>query len=156
MSVSIYGSGNTVIQVQSTNLVTAFTTTTNSFIDITGLTVSITPQSTTSKILVIASVAASADSDIVLRLARGGSAIGTGSVGSTANGFFQFNGTSPLLYSMLNASANYLDSPSSTSSLTYSVQAYVNSGHTGYINRRQNDTVYGGSSTITVMEIAYA
>jgi hypothetical protein len=51
----------------------------------------------------------------------------------------------------------YLDSPSTTSSVTYKVQMRVNSS-TGYVNRTTTDsdtTVYSRTaSTITVMEIA--
>ena len=52
----------------------------------------------------------------------------------------------------------FLDSPSSTSALTYKVQARVDANGTMYINRPGNDANadYGsrGISTLTVMEIA--
>jgi hypothetical protein len=145
-----------VIQVGSSTSTTSFTTTTNGWVDIPNLSVTITPQSTTSKILVLANVAMGADSDFVLRLVRNSTAIGTGTVGANANGFVQMNGTAPVQYSMLSGGTNFLDSPSTTSATTYKVQGWVNSGHTGYINIRQYDSTYGGGSTITVMEIAYA
>ena len=49
MSVSLYGSGNTVIQVVSANYNTSTSTTSTSYVT-TGLSATITPQSTTSKI----------------------------------------------------------------------------------------------------------
>ena len=53
---------------------------------------------------------------------------------------------------------SFLDSPSSTSSLTYKVQVRVNSNGTLYINRPGVDANadYGsrGLSTLTVMEVA--
>ena len=52
----------------------------------------------------------------------------------------------------------FLDSPSSTSALTYKVQARVNSNPTLYINRTGADANADyssrGISTLTVMEIA--
>ena len=51
----------------------------------------------------------------------------------------------------------FLDSPASTSSLTYKLQVKVQSGATAYVNRSMNDSNadYGPrtSSSITVMEV---
>ena len=48
----------------------------------------------------------------------------------------------------------FLDSPSSTSSLTYKVQgSKFDSAGTFYLNRKGNTASYGGASSITVMEV---
>ena len=57
-------------------------------------------------------------------------------------------------YQMLMISMQFLDSPSSTSQITYSVGISMDTG-TGYFNRnRNNDSGSKGTSIITVMEIA--
>jgi len=55
----------------------------------------------------------------------------------------------------------FLDSPNTTSSVTYKLQIFNSAGTTTYVNRSQNDrdtSLYDGrvASTITVMEVAYA
>jgi hypothetical protein len=127
---------------------------------------SITPTSSTSKILIIYSLEFSGavtngDSTVVARLVRGSTAICIGDTGGTRNrvtngqrwpsGRTDFYGTH---------NQNFLDSPSTTSSTTYSVQMAVRgaSSATWYCNRSLDD--YDGSegsrsaSTITLMEIA--
>ena len=56
MSVSLYGSGQTVIQAVSTSLTSTFTMSGQTQTAITGLSATITPQSTTSSILVIVTI----------------------------------------------------------------------------------------------------
>ena len=51
---------------------------------------------------------------------------------------------------------NYLDSPSTTSSTTYSVEIWNASGNQAYVNRNaRTDLSYGwnGTSTITLIEV---
>jgi hypothetical protein len=54
------------------------------------------------------------------------------------------------------ATANllYLDSPATTSAVTYQIQSKDLVGGTSYINRSQNSATAVASSTITVMEIS--
>ena len=150
-----------VLQVQSTT-VTAITanTTSSSFGDITGLTVSITPKSTSSKIMVIVNFFVggngSAD-DTFYNLVRNSTNIAE-SVGATSNGTMSYRfaydgaGAGYQSYQIVNLSTNYLDSPSSTSSLTYKMQWRTRVGQI-FLNRRA-DTNVGAVSSITVMEIA--
>jgi hypothetical protein len=167
MSVSLYGSGNTVIQVQSTTLTSSFSwTTKNAWTSITGLSVSITPQSTTSKILIMVQLSTGDGGQNYPRgytVARNGTQLnlstansGTGNPGSFATtvisnvgGGNQTLQTIPFVF---------LDSPSTTSAITYQVQgfAYNSSVTTSYINQAYSaggDTQIA-SSTITVMEIS--
>ena len=141
-----------VLQTVSTTVTAStFTTTSASFTDITGLSASITPSATSSKVLVIATVNCniSNNSEIIqLRLARGGSAIGGGADGT----LFQ---DSPVNTRPQNCTMIFLDSPASTSALTYSAQTAVpGSLWTFYLNRAGNAANYKGISTITVMEIS--
>jgi hypothetical protein len=165
MSVSLYGSGNTVIQVQSTTKTDTFTMSGGTLTSVTGLSVSITPQSTTSKILVIYSITMigqNSNSNSVFQLLRGSTAIAQGNANGSAP---RLTGEVPYIgdpNSCASVGGNFLDAPSTTSSLTYSIQVASGGAGSVYVNRSQN---YGGStnnydgtyvSTITVMEIAYS
>ena len=61
-------------------------------------------------------------------------------------------------YKLRNSSMTFLDSPSTTSALTYKVQGRLDANGVLYINRTGQDANadYGsrGISTLTVMEIA--
>jgi hypothetical protein len=148
-----------VLQVVTVNKTDTFSTSSTSFTDITGLSVSITPTSTTSKILVMASINGTGSSTVVqsmIQLVRNSTAIDIGDAAST-----RIQATTNLYTAAADgvamATPIYLDSPSTTSSVTYKLQMRVNSS-TGYVNRTTTDsdtTVYSRTaSTITVMEIA--
>ena len=144
MSVSLYGSGQTVIRVvqgTSTALVSA-TTATNVT---SGVTASITPLSNTSKILIMFSSVGYVNTvggQLTTYIYKNSSQLG-----STL--FSQQYGTASGIEA--NVSFIYLDSPATTSATTYAV--YFN-------NTTGLGTVYlqngGGTGTITLMEIAYA
>jgi hypothetical protein len=149
--------GGGVLQVVSATKVDAFTTTSTSFTDVTGLTASITPTSTSSKILVLSKVAINTRSAAIgdIQLLRGATIIGGGTaVGSRTSGMSAFYsgvaGTTDL-------STNFLDSPASVSSQTYKIQTRTNTGTLG-INTVADDAnaalVTRTSSTITLMEVA--
>lgn len=144
--------GPALAKVVSTTKTNTFSTSSTSFVDITGMSVSITPSSTSSKVLVFASLnfGASGSVDVTAILLRGATEIGSGAGGTNNASFIGQVPSNTLLVSASNA---FLDSPNTTSATTYKVQMKVNSG-TGYLNRRGNDTFYVISSTITVMEVA--
>jgi hypothetical protein len=154
-----FGAG-CVLQVASTTKTDGFTITSTSFTDITGLSVSITPSSTSSKILVMCNVNGSVSGfsyQSGLRLLRNSTAIAIGDAnGSRSRGFGQL--TSANTWQMTSASTTFLDSPSSVASVTYKIQGLVQSGVSLYINQNADnaDTVQTlrGVSSITVMEIA--
>lgn len=148
-----------VLQVASTTKTDTFTTTSTSFTDITGLSVSITPSTTTSKFLVMSNWQASVSGDIAVmfRLMRDSTAI---SIGDAAGS--RTRASASLLQSNITEqlgtfSVHVLDSPATTSATTYKVQMFVNTG-TGYIGRTGSDadsaTRPRTASTITVMEIS--
>jgi len=149
-----------VVQAVKTD---TFTSTSTSFADITGLSVSITPSASTSKILVSYSVvgassATTSNSIACIRLMRGATAIGVGdSAGSRqqATGSISTRETNAATINFTSA-GSFLDSPATTSATTYKVQGITGAG-TFYINRMEGDTDaashYRTISTITVMEI---
>jgi hypothetical protein len=147
-----------VLQVQSSILTTHFTFTTTSFADITGLTVNITPSSSNSKILVTAHLGAVSGGGAhaqIFGFARDSTVIGqsTASV-TTAGGIGRYTGGSGAADNFESMSFQVLDSPSTTSQVTYKLQGKT-TGSTTYIGRwGSDDSQFGFSSSITVMEIA--
>jgi hypothetical protein len=135
-----------VIQVVSANYSTSTSTTSGSFTD-TGLTASITPTSSSSKILAIACISAvyknSSNSSVGLNIVRGATEI----VKFADNGLSYTNSTGA---SQTSATMNYLDSPTTTSSTTYKVQ-FKNGANTGTSVVINDSNV---TSTLTLMEIA--
>ena len=123
-----------------------------------GLSVAITPRSTSSKIVVFVSVSGALNnSNTWLKIVRDSTDLGLGDAGGsrlrcTFGNLYQYGDANI----MKTHSYQLLDSPSSTSELTYKVQVR-SAANTYYINRSVNDTdsVDHGraSSTITLMEV---
>jgi hypothetical protein len=156
--------GNILQVVQAVKTDTA-STTSATFADISGLSVSITPASTSNKILVTCNVYAGGDDNTFtgFKVFRDSTAIGLGTAGTGNQSNVSFSSfstnTSSSAFGLRNASFEFLDSPSSTSSLTYKIQfASLFNNDDVYINRsqQQNDqAIYMFPiSTITVKEIA--
>ena len=148
------GTGNRglgkILQVQQTAKTDTASTTSTSYVD-TGLSVSITPTSTSSKILVLYNVIGSADianSGVQFRLLRGSTSVYTNDSGDKT-----FQGSSVNAFGYVGFAGQFLDSPSTTSATTYKFQFLNSAGTTSYINRSQNGTQLSPSS-ITVMEVA--
>jgi len=127
------------------------------WVDVTGLSVSITPQNSSNKILVIAqvSVVAAGAQVASARLVRGSTAIHIGDASSNRTrasvSLRQESGQSLAAVPII-----YLDSPATTSSTTYKIQ--VVSEGTVYVNRSGSDSDSSGffrtSSSIIAMEVA--
>jgi hypothetical protein len=144
-----------VLQVVSVEKTSIFTTTSTSYVDVTGLSASITPTSSSSKILVMLNLTCgNSSSDAFFNLVRGSTNIAQGTGGSTSNQTFMINGTSPTGNGMIVANINYLDSPATTSSTTYKVQTRSTAATTTRVCARGIDDVFGGTSSITLLEIA--
>ena len=153
-----------VLQVVSATKTDTFSsTTTGSWLDVTGLSLSITPSSASSKIMVFGRVTGAGEATVTrmqMRLVRDSTAI---SVGDASGSRLQVSG-GELYYgvendSLLNSTAFFLDSPATTSSTTYKIQVRNgNSAGTITINRTRNDNNNSATpvatSSITVMEIA--
>jgi hypothetical protein len=152
----------TVLQVVSTAKTDTFSTTSTSFTDVTGLSVSITPTSSSSTILVLVQIgllSINGTNRAALRIVRGSTAIDVGATAGSrtlATTSFSTGGTD---IASQPAGMVFLDSPATTSATTYKVQAVLaSSADTLYLNRNATDTdsstFYRTASTITVMEIA--
>lgn len=162
MPVTINGSGQVIVQIQSVTKVDGFTSSSSSFADITGLTVNITPTSASNRIYIFANVLGSATSwsngPFGLNLVRNGTNIcqGTGASNFNASSFLNLyaNNDSNTADNMANLVVNFVDSPATTSTLTYKLQGRTQTGGTWAINQRASGTPFIGTSTITVMEIS--
>ena len=148
--------------VSSTKTDTFSSTTTGSWLDITDLSLSITPTFSSSKVLVLARLTGTGtagSSRLQMRIARDSTAI---SVGNAVGNRLQVSSNE--LYagdsdSLMGNTVFFLDSPSTTSLTTYKLQVRNgNSLSTIYVNRTQGDTdliiTPRGTSSITVMEVA--
>ena len=150
-----------VIQVVSVDKKDTFTTTSTTFTDVTGLSVQITPSATSSKILVTGALNGSTNSSFFwARLMRDSTQVlipdSTGNRTTANFGFVTHNSST---YIQQTVPIHALDSPSSTSALTYKIQIECYAG-TSYVNRTDRNANHAlgydglGVSTITVMEIA--
>lgn len=145
---------------QSTSLATTATTA------ITDLTVTITPRSTSSKILLFAQVHASTTAVALysgLSFTRNGTKIGIGDASGSSGRFTSNNALLPTTWNdaSLAVPMQFLDAPSSVASVTYGVEVQNQAGSTQtvHINRTINGSTsasdsFRGISTITAIEVA--
>ena len=152
------GIGSNVVQAVKTN---TFTTTSTSYTAVTGLSVTITPTSDTSKILVLLNCTFSNNTENAstsIRMMRGASAIYVGNAdGSRTQATMVGSprgGTHP---DQSGNTAVFLDSPAVDTAVTYSAEMRVSAG-IGVLNRSSGDldnSTYGRTtSSITVIEVA--
>jgi hypothetical protein len=133
-----------IVQVKQVFKADVFSSTSSSYVDITGLSVSITPTSSTNKILVFASapIGVATTGTAFVKLLRNSTDLSTFGYGDAA-----------YIYLATPTNIAYLDSPATTSSVTYKIQGRNTAGTTWRINSRGADTGYLAASAITVMEI---
>jgi len=148
MAVTINGSGQIINQVVQGTSTTNTTTTSATFVT-TNLSATITPSSSSSKILVLANPLVYTNNSSAgpfLTIYRGATNLGVGTY------TYPFLGWAFANNSSLGASylMNYLDSPATTSATTYTVYFLSNAGGTSGINQ------YNIPSTITLLEISGA
>ena len=150
-----------VVQVKSTSKTDTFTTTSTSLVDVTGLSVSITPTSASNKILVTGYIMIGNNTNnsvgAYVTLLRDSTAIGIGdTAGSRSRITADISATSN---SSLQGSVafQFLDSPATTSATTYKLQIRSQTANTLAVNRSITDSDDANHtravSTITVMEV---
>lgn len=150
-----------IIQVAHTTKSDIFSTGSTSMVDITNFSVSITPTSSSSKILILLCVqfssAGSGGSRVQFQLLRGSSAIAIGDTSSNRMRVTGGSETSGGGGNLKSATINFLDSPSTTSATTYKVQAIAPDGNDFKLNATVGDTdsssYHRTASHITVMEV---
>ena len=159
------GSSGGVIQVVHVNTSSHTYSTRTSYTDITGVTATITPTRSDSKILIQCTLSIGKENNhsFLGRIVRNGSVItGSGGVAESGHGN-QIDGAwwnvRNNIYCANACAVSYLDSPSSTSAVTYKAQGKTTSASYPFaINRTvsSNDNEYAtpAFSMITLMEIS--
>ena len=149
--------GGGIIQTVTNFKDDIFTTTATSYTDITGFNVTITPSSNSSKILILTCCSQHGNNTntvFSMQLVRGSTNIavsGDSASDPIASSMTTHYGAE--LSSVYNWSYHFIDSPSTTSAVTYKWQVKVNAG-TGAINGRSGSSgALGGTSSVTAMEI---
>lgn len=157
------GGGGGIIQVKSVVKTDVFTSSSTSFVDITGMSVSITPTSNTSKILVIAQCSIiGEDAGTGIMLDRNGEEPLKATADGNKQRFTIFGGYANTSYEMQYSNTanhiSFLDSPATTDPVTYKLRAKTRTSSTFYVNSTRyttNDTNASlGTSTLTVMEVS--
>ena len=141
---TVQASAGVVLQVVNVTFSTEVSSSSSTFTD-TGLSASITPKFSTSKILAIVDIQGAKNSNntgLDLLLLRGSTSIiqFAKNAGYTGTGAYSIIGS---------ASCSYLDSPSTTSATTYKIQMASNGN---VATARINDN--SQASTLTLMEIS--
>ena len=152
-------SGGKILQVQSAFKSDTASTTSTSDVAITGLSLTLTPSATSSKVLVMFDIGTAGNNanahffftpyrDIggggynAIGLGTGGGSYNYGAGSYAGNGYYHTVGH------------NFLDSPNTTSEITYKLYFRGSSGsYTYYINRRSSDDLFRGSTSLTCMEV---
>lgn len=157
--------GGKILQVVSAFSNTHLSSSSTSYVDLSGVTATITPASSSNKIFIMCSIALSKENNhsFLGRIVRDGSAIsGAGGAKITGNNN-QENGVwwniRSTLYSANPATVHYLDSPSTTSAVTYKAQGKTTGSSHGFsLNKtgQGDNDLYNspGFSQITLMEVA--
>ena len=161
LDASLIGGGK-IGQVVQTHFTTQSQMSSSSFAAISGCTVDITPSATSSKVFVMISLCSGVNgaSYGFFKLYRDSTVIGSGSDSSNrigCNFSISQNDGDNTSDGVKQVNYQYLDSPSSTSALTYTVQASTFNNSTITYNKTPDNSDNGrtaqGSSTITVLEV---
>jgi hypothetical protein len=143
---TVQASAGVVLQVVNATYSTAVSNSTSTYAD-TGLTATITPKFSNSKILILINHSANrkdsgnTESGINFKIQKNNADL------ITFAGILGYTGTASFNY--FSASYTYLDSPATTSATTYKTQ-FANSANAASVTVQQGNT----TSTITLMEIA--
>ena len=159
------GANGGIIQVVQTFKTDTFSSSSSSYVDITGMTATITPQSSSSKILIDVNLNAGGADNLYayIKVLRGSTAIGLSTamsrdsqVNASFAAYTDHGGNSDV--KAYNFGFRHLDSPNTTSATTYKLQVYTRSAVEFTLNRpSENDNeVYmiGQTSAITAYEVA--
>jgi hypothetical protein len=142
------GGGGKVLQVVNATVTTQATSTSTTFID-TGLTATITPTSSTSKILVMLlqnGVAKTGDTGCRLKLLRGATDLGQFQASAAYTNSTDWSDIGSVGF-------NYLDSPATTSATTYKTQFRSANSSNVYVQLFGANSADNATSSIVLMEI---
>ena len=153
-----------ILQLLSTTITaaTANITTSDSWEDLTGMTATITPSSTSNKIFVswIVNIGGGDEDVVGIRMVRDSTVIGAGdAAGSRYSLWGTYRTMCDQSYEVSPMSGEFLDSPSSTSATVYKLQWILPEGSSSvFMNRAFSDADNAdrsrSASTITIMEVS--
>jgi len=154
LNTGVHAPGHVIQVLSTTKLDDHFQSATTSFLDVPGVTLTITPHYVSSKILITVSGAFSHNTSSRLslfNLVRNSTAIGlpTSPKSNSATRAMYHNGTDQLHQLHI----EFLDSPATTLTTTYKLQMRTNASGILYIGDRPSEDTRQGT-TITLMEIA--
>ena len=163
-SIDRSGLTGSILQTKSMTLTSATSASSNSYTD-SGLTLDITPSSTSSKILITGFINLGCDYfKNYMKVLRDGTDVAVGDAAGTREQVFASSlpaDTGWDSYGVQSVPINLLDSPNTTSSVNYKVQfkCYRGTGGTATVNRSLSDRNNSGYdertiSVLTVQEIA--
>jgi len=159
------GGGGGIVQVKTATKTDAFTSTSTSFVDITGLSVDMTVAKSTHKILIRYDIHCGGDywtsGPAYLSLCADSTRIGIGTAGENSDSnvttFHNLyaNNQNNSSYNVATSCASFLYTPGDTSSHTYKVQGRMQNSSSGFsINRRWHSDVRSAISTLTLFEVS--
>ena len=152
------GGGGGIVQIKSvthTEFESQALTGSGNFFDIPGMSVTITPTRADSKIFVMTTVAVAcntAEKNNFIQLRRDSTDIAKGTEGGSVNASYYHKNRNN--FAPDNISVQFLDSPATTSAVTYKVRWSGENSTTYYLNRNASNTNEGMVSSITVMEVS--
>ena len=144
-----------ILQVLQTVKTDGFTTSSTSFVDVTGLSVTITPTAASSKVLVMVQGFGSNDVNYpgLINLVRDSTNVAQSTGSSLSDQTLVFSTTYD--HDTTTIGITFLDSPATTSATTYKVQLRSSGGGAVQaIGRREINNGWQGVTTITVMEVS--
>lgn len=151
-----------VLQVVSTTKSDRFQTTSTSYVDVTGLSATITPSATSSKVLVIVHLQANGNNLGFHRaqMLRDSTVINVGDAAGNRSRVTMMGMATTSLYGQ-NQSTAFLDSPNTTSATTYKIQIRTSTDYgtgqiavNGVFDDGDAATSWRSVSSITLMEVA--
>jgi len=152
-----------VVHVTKTDISSISLGGSSAFYDVPSLTATITPSSSSNKILIdgMLSISTDAGLHITAQILRGSTniAFGDGSQSSVIEGYaHRYTRATNGHYTIDQMALFHEDSPSTTSATTYKIRIHAHQSGTAYINRTNQgaDNVYNGTavSSIRLMEVA--
>ncbi len=130
-----------------------FSTTSSSYTD-TGLSISITPKSTSSKFIIVVSGIGSVSSNdaaqFTFRVVRGSTTVSNQRSSDNGAAFAVVEGQRE----RYPVTCSLIDSPSTTSSITYKLRASMPHGATGYLGRWGTNNDWSVNTYMTVYEVS--
>ena len=154
------GTGGKILQVVSSTKTDSATTNSTSFVD-SGLQVIITPSATSSKIFLMITLGAvgvqTVDERVFFQLTGGNTSSYIGDAGTGHEAAFSWTLRGNDAYAMTTVVGSYLDSPSTTSAVTYTLQWKTTSSASSFTLNKPYTLDANGSnnaSTMTAFEIS--